>query len=53
MAKGINKKNIEKLEAYIVHAERHIRNNRNTGQQPSANQAVWPRRCVGIATGRT
>ena len=52
MAKGINKKNIEKLEAF-VHAERHIRNNRNTGQQPSADQAVRPRRCVGIATGRT
>lgn len=42
MAKGINKKNIEKLEAF-VYAERNIRNNRNTGQQPSANKAVRPR----------
>ena len=43
MAKGINKKNIEKLKAYIVHAERHIPDNRNTGQQPSASKAVRSR----------
>ena len=37
MAKGINKKNIEKLEAF-VYAERNIRNNRNTGQPtPTSN----------------
>lgn len=42
MAKGINKKNIEKLKKF-VYSERNIPNDRNTGQQPSANQAVRTR----------
>ncbi len=42
MAKGINKKNLEKLKKF-VYSEQHIRNDRSTGQQPSANKAVRPR----------
>lgn len=42
MAKGINKKNLEKLKKF-VHSQRNIPNDRNTGQQSSADKAVWPR----------